>query len=145
MIWQNLSLNEKYSLILYYKEEGKMRKEVALILGISPDTIWRFCLAHDIDGWPIGGRVENTNARRNEVPCKKTITKLARKAVMESGRSLFICEQCKYVHPLHELHCHHKDRDRLNNTADNLKVLCDSCHAKEHSNERKRNELGQLQ
>jgi len=42
------------------------------------------------------------------------------------------CERCRSKKSL----CvHHKDRDRTNNSLDNLETLCKSCHQSEHSAE----------
>lgn len=42
-----------------------------------------------------------------------------------------ICSKCGYDNAL-ALEVHHKDRNRENNSIDNLEVLCCNCHAIEH-------------
>lgn len=42
-----------------------------------------------------------------------------------------ICNRCGYDNVL-ALEVHHKDRNRENNSVDNLEVLCCNCHAIEH-------------
>lgn len=144
MNWRHLSLNEKYSLVLYFKEQGKSQVEIAEIFDMHKSTIRIFCRDYKIDDWPKGGREGNMNARRNETPCKKTISKLARRAAIEAGKDLFLCEGCGFRNPIDEWPKHHKDRNKLNNDPGNIEILCDSCHALEHINERERNALGQL-
>jgi len=47
-----------------------------------------------------------------------------------------ICNRCGYdLHP-EILQVHHKDRDRTNNTIDNLELLCPNCHDLDHYNNR---------
>lgn len=42
-----------------------------------------------------------------------------------------ICSKCGELNPI-VLEVHHKDRDRCNNSIDNLVVLCANCHLIEH-------------
>ena len=42
------------------------------------------------------------------------------------------CERCGYNEVPEILGVHHKDRDRKNNSIDNLEVLCPNCHSLEH-------------
>jgi ribosomal protein S27AE len=42
-----------------------------------------------------------------------------------------VCNRCSYSNIL-ALEVHHKDRNRENNSLDNLEVLCSNCHAIEH-------------
>lgn len=55
----------------------------------------------------------------------------ARKSIKKSGE-LSHCERCGYKENPHILGIHHKDRDRKNNSRDNLEVLCPNCHSLEH-------------
>ena len=57
-----------------------------------------------------------------------------------------ICEECGTKPTKYNLHVHHKDRDRSNNTLENLKVLCAKCHSSNHaeSAERERDEMGRF-
>lgn len=43
-----------------------------------------------------------------------------------------ICERCGFDKNEAAIVVHHKDRDRTNNSIDNLEVLCCNCHAIEH-------------
>lgn len=48
--------------------------------------------------------------------------------LVERGKN---CEICHFS--LYEiLEVHHKDRDRSNNSLENLALLCPNCHATEH-------------
>jgi len=59
------------------------------------------------------------------------------------------CEECGYNKHPEILQVHHIDRDRTNNTIDNLKLLCPTCHEEDHflnndgrwNNKRSRNNL----
>lgn len=42
------------------------------------------------------------------------------------------CERCGYQECENILGIHHKDRNRENNTKENLEVLCPNCHSLEH-------------
>ncbi len=48
--------------------------------------------------------------------------------MQERGAS---CERCGYA-VSEILHLHHKDRNRSNNTDQNLEILCPNCHFEEH-------------
>lgn len=45
------------------------------------------------------------------------------------------CEQCSYNN-INVLEIHHKDRDRSNDTNENIEVLCANCHTIEHKKAR---------
>ena len=51
------------------------------------------------------------------------------RALKELGES---CNRCGYNEYKKVLQVHHKDRDRLNNSIENLEVLCPTCHMVEH-------------
>jgi len=59
----------------------------------------------------------------------------AKKSVLDIGRNLDTCEIC---FSKKNIVIHHIDKNRKNNDAVNLKVLCSSCHQKSHP-EKKRN------
>lgn len=42
------------------------------------------------------------------------------------------CNRCGYDTHVKILVVHHRDRDRTNNTSENLEILCPNCHAIEH-------------
>jgi len=76
---------------------------------------------------------------------RSTIERTTRKVLKEAGRDLNTCERCQFNTPFQELPRHHKDRDRGNNTVENLEVLCWGCHNAEHNKTRIRNVLGQFE
>lgn len=43
-----------------------------------------------------------------------------------------VCERCSYDKNIAAIIVHHKDRNRMNDSEDNLEVLCANCHAIEH-------------
>ena len=47
-----------------------------------------------------------------------------------------VCERCGYCKMPEILEVHHKDRNRENNTIENLEVLCPNCHQEEHYSEK---------
>jgi 5-methylcytosine-specific restriction endonuclease McrA len=53
-------------------------------------------------------------------------------ALMKSGNK---CEVCKSDN---ELHVHHKDFDSMNNSRDNVQVVCMDCHIQLHRDEAER-------
>ena len=55
-----------------------------------------------------------------------------RKAML-SRNMLIRCERCGYNKNSSILGVHHKDRDRNNNSKENLEVLCPNCHSEEHA------------
>lgn len=61
----------------------------------------------------------------------KYVKSTARKEALIKLRKLRICEMCKRIKwrgkPI-PLEIHHKDKDRSNNTFENLKLLCRNCH-----------------
>lgn len=42
------------------------------------------------------------------------------------------CNSCGYNKYIEVLQVHHKDRNRKNNSIDNLQILCPTCHQEEH-------------
>ena len=138
-MWKLLSVQQKHEAITLLRERGLLQKEVAEKLGCTSDTIYRFCQYWGLSPFPIGGREGNTNAFKGGNN-KKYETKLAKEAVVNSGRSLLICERCDFK-GVEELTCHHKDKDRKNSDNDNIEVLCPNCHAELHIKERQRDPI----
>ena len=60
---------------------------------------------------------------------KKQIFLITRK-ILELYNIPLICINCGTIE---KIHIHHIDGNRLNNKLSNLKVLCNSCHNKEHN------------
>lgn len=58
-----------------------------------------------------------------------------RQLVFEIHKVPKICNRCGYCQNDAAIIIHHKDRNRKNNTIENLEVLCCNCHLIEHNNE----------
>jgi hypothetical protein len=141
--WRWTLLEDQLKLVLNCKARGLMVKEAAVELGICKSTLSRFSSTHGIN-WPKGARVGNKNAEVHGEG-HNTIKRLTKRIMLAADRDITTCERCGWHHPLNEsLARHHKDRNRNNNDLDNLEVLCQSCHSKEHLNDRPRNEEGQF-
>jgi hypothetical protein len=77
-------------------------------------------------------------ANRNRTGIKYTGRPLKDKALSQRRLKLrlfkergAVCERCQYsVYQI--LQVHHKNRNRTNNTRQNLELLCPNCHASEH-------------
>lgn len=139
-VWKTLGHTEKVTLIKELQSIGFLLKDVAEVIGISEPTIRTICQRYGIQ-WQIGGRVGNVNARVNGLG-KNTIKRKAQNVVIEDGRNLRLCEKCGIINKSQNHPVHHKDRNRANNSPDNLIVLCSVCHALEHK--KGRNSLGQF-
>jgi|KBSMisStandDraft_5_1062788.scaffolds.fasta_scaffold16212_5 hypothetical protein len=83
------------------------------------------------------------NSNYKDGMSRGTINRASKRALRSVGRDLYLCENCgrrgKIKFPRH-----HVDRNRANNSPDNLLVLCQSCHNVEHMKERQRDSLGRL-
>src|SRR5215475_603665 len=69
---------------------------------------------------------------------RSTIERLTKRILVEANRDLFLCERCGKRGSSQEWPRHHKDRNRTNNTLENLEVLCHACHNREHNRTRRR-------
>lgn len=52
---------------------------------------------------------------------------------MKNRDMILKCQRCDYSEYPQILGVHHKDRNRKNNSLDNLEVLCPNCHSLEHT------------
>lgn len=88
----------------------------------------------------------SNNAMYKNGLSRATISRTTRVILREARINQQLCMRCGAQKPRHEgrHNVHHKDRNRANNTLENLEVLCVSCHAIEHNNPRN-NETGQWQ
>ena len=70
---------------------------------------------------------------RRRTECQKTQyhpgTKEARLILEQDGRNFLFCESCGIESPTS---IHHVDGNPFNNTLENLKILCQMCHARTH-------------
>lgn len=51
----------------------------------------------------------------------------------ERARKVKQREACEKCNGTHRLHVHHRDENPMNNSEENLQVLCNSCHTKHHN------------
>lgn len=125
--------------------EGKTQAQVAQIIGVTQSEISR-CLRYYGLSWDRQTKMQDgeANSSFKNGLARSTIERKTRSLVIQQGKSLTTCERCNFVGE-EELPRHHKDRDRSNNTIENIEVLCRTCHNKEHIQERSRDNLGRLQ
>lgn len=73
-----------------------------------------------------GKKKERKITQEDETKSYITINKKLRNYLLETLKGCEICGS------RNDLQVHHKNRDRSNNTRENLLLLCKTCHAKEH-------------
>lgn len=142
MDWKSLSRSQKIDLYTELTQEGLNQKQIAEMTGTIRENIRDFAQRHSLERANKGAPLGNKNAKTHG-QSKNAIKRLTRILVVQSKRSLFICERCSRKGN-EELPRHHKDRDRTNNTAENIEVLCNTCHAIDHANDRIRDENGRF-
>lgn len=141
--WKDLIAFERLAEIQRLKDRGLILKEIAASMEIDRGLLSTFARRHNIV-FDRGARVGNKNAEVHGEG-HNTIKRLTKRIMLAAGRDITTCERCKWHHPFNEsLARHHKDRNRNNNDLSNLEVLCQSCHTKEHNNDRARNSEGQF-
>lgn len=120
--------------------------EVAKQLGISLPTIRHICNRHNVRWkWQLRDQFGEKNHAFVDGLGRSTIERTTRRLILAAERSLYICERCNYTDPFKvELPRHHIDRDRSNNTVENLEVLCQRCHRLEHGKDQIRGEDGRF-
>lgn len=84
------------------------------------------------------------NKKFCSVRCRGKYNRIAAEASITTYRNFFLrrhklraCAACGYDKSADILVVHHKDRNRGNNSMDNLTLLCPNCHALEHLSDRK--------
>jgi len=91
-----------------------------ILAGANKKTCSRGCANKNRTGIRYG-----VNSPKDKVKSQKS---LKIRLLDQRGRC---CERCDYnKHQILEVH--HKDRDRSNNTLENLALICPNCHAEEH-------------
>lgn len=140
--WKELSRPKRLELLTDLCAQKFSHREIAEILSCDRRLIHAFCDRNGIQGLSRGAQYNNTNATVTGTS-RNTIMRLTRDVVLKAGRDLFLCEDCDERSDRHEWPRHHKDEDRSNNTNENIAILCNSCHAKEHDQYRSKNGLGQ--
>lgn len=119
--------------------------EVAARLNLALPTIRSICRRNGVTWiWQTRNQTGENNHNFQGGIGRSTIERTTRRVVIQSGRSLFVCERCTFKDDQEELPRHHKDRNRSNNEVDNIEVICKSCHMKEHNIDRKRNKRGRF-
>jgi transposase len=141
--WRELGTSQRREVIIYLRNLGLNQHEIAEYLSCHWSSINSFCGAYSIKGWKHGGQYGNENAKVTGFS-KQSVRKYTQKAMTEADQDLYKCERCGYISTTTKLGIHHKDRDRLNNSIDNLEVLCSTCHASHHIKERNRDDYGRL-
>jgi Zn finger protein HypA/HybF involved in hydrogenase expression len=128
------------------RDKGWTQKRTAEILQIK--NLAGICGNYNIRGWPIGAAARDQTGEKNPAfkggTSRSTMRRRTKEALIYVERDLFLCERCG-LRKNTELPRHHKDRDKTNNSPDNIEVLCPTCHSKEHISEFSRNNLGRLQ
>ena len=127
---------EKAQQIRELKAQGLRQQDIADIFGCTQGAIKNMSKTHGII-WNRGAAARDQRGEKNPNYkggiSRSTIQRLAGSNVLKDKRSLNICERCRSTSPTCiDHHVHHKNRNRLNNEAANLEVLCLRCHTEEH-------------
>lgn len=137
---------EKVQQIRDLKARGLNQSQIAAELGCCQANVSKICKTHGIT-WETGAAARDQTGDKNpnfqNGLSRSTVERITRRVVVMSGRSTHICERCDDMSHPEEQHRHHKDRDRSNNTPENIEVLCPTCHRLEHEKDMVRNEKGQ--
>lgn len=104
------------------KERDKARREKKRLNRIEPTFICPMC---DREYKKTG------NNQKYCLDCNKK--EKHRKIAFEHYKE-YSCHRCGWDkwESLSELHVHHKDRNKKNNSIENLEILCSKCHRHEH-------------
>ena len=131
--------------LIPYLGSGLSQAKVAAIIGIRQESISYCCRKYDIK-WERVYVEQRGEANPNFQGglARSTIERLTRAVLANAKRDLFTCESCGFHNLNEELPRHHKDRNRANNSPDNLEILCQSCHMKSHNQDRKRDVEGRF-
>lgn len=113
-----------YCKVMFYKTQ------YALLNG-SKSGLYFCCREHKDNAQKIGGFKEIMPPHYG-IGDPKNIYR--RKALANKKAQ---CERCGYNQNPAAIVVHHKDRNRMNDSLDNLEVLCANCHAAEHWGESK--------
>ena len=139
-------MNPNFELARKVRElNGKVsQRRAAELLNVTQSCISSTCAAHNIE-WIRQYRDQDgpNNHCYIDGLSRASVARITKRVLKETGRDLFVCERCGYKRDIPQPR-HHKDRDRSNNAANNLEVLCVACHNREHMSERTRADDGQL-
>ena len=135
----------KAQLIRELKAKGLNQSQIAAELGCYQTAISSMSRTHGIL-WYTGAAARDQTGEKNPNFAgglsRSTVRRTVIDVLLKDGRDLYVCERCG-TRSQEGFPRHHKDRDRSNNIAANLEVLCHSCHNLEHESERIRNDRGQ--
>lgn len=104
---------------VFLRRKSQLRK--------SRHGVYFCCKEHKAQGQRLGG-VEKIHPPHYGSGRSSIATMKAREIVKAPG----VCGRCGWKRYPDTLQVHHKDRDRDNNTAENLELLCPTCHEVEH-------------
>ncbi len=119
---------KKWDTVLAMKlwESGESARQVGIKVGASVMTISKWLKSNGI--------YETRHARRDRCHMWNGGVKVYRKIAFEYwGEKCFKCGYSKYPNILHG---HHINRDRTDNSKDNLRPLCPTCHEEIHFEEK---------
>ena len=107
-----------YCHILFYKKKSHLK--------MSKSGLYFCCREHKDNAQKIGGFKEIMpphygNGEPQNVYRRRALANKEKK-----------CERCGYDSNPAAIVVHHKDRNRMNDSLDNLEILCANCHAAEH-------------
>lgn len=139
--WRDLNYFQRIE-VLKELSINNNQKQTARILECSVSVIQSFCRKYKIKLWYQGAQLGNKNAEIDGFG-RNTIMRSNKRKLTEIGRNIYICERCNRKNPFGLAHpIHHTDRNRINNDPSNLEILCQTCHTKEHLQDRTRGEDG---
>lgn len=135
---------EKAKRILELRDEGFTQQQVAEQLGCTQGNIHQIAKRNGIKFSNLRNQWGENNHNYQEGLARSTIERATRRAVMATSRNPRVCEKCGNYNEQREHPRHHIDRNRSNNSPDNIQVLCMPCHMEEHNGERIRDDYGRF-
>lgn len=125
-----------------YRDEGLSQSEVSKRTGTPQTTLSRWL--RELGASEPHRRRDQRGALNHSFKggtSRSTINRITKRICEEGSRPLNVCELCGTVWS-GNLDRHHKDHNRSNNSPSNIIIVCPSCHARHHSDERERDTLG---
>ena len=112
--------NEVLNKLRELRDKGYTQKAAAALLNRNAHAIAQLCLTYKISGWPRGAAARDQTGIHNS----QYINGLSKASVNRLSKQVL-------------LNRHHIDKNRADNSNNNLQVLCVSCHTKWHALERR--------
>ena len=112
-----------------YIVEELSTRQIANLIGVDGSSIAYWMKKFGIPARHEGFNVKEKSGHWKGGKCQVTQVKYARLELKQE------CEDCGATE---KLHIHHKDKNRNNNSLENLQVLCPSCHVLKHVKDRKK-------